>query len=199
VNSRLKEALRRKIAGHNRLVILSTLGGILGVIIMWGLLYLLANWLPLFFLTIVRGLDAEMPANLHRWVLFIFVIWIAAGWLLGKMTAEKTAAPEESAPSIAFRLLMLPPRATLAVWENFRNRIELSEYDLELASDFLERLYRLGKLQMHSVPVELPEDESRDRILTALRSTELIREREIQKMSFLALTHPERIAAFVQA
>jgi hypothetical protein len=197
MNSRLKEALRRKVDAHNRLVKLSTLGGALGVILMWTFLYFCANWLPLFFLTIVKGLDAELPANLNRWILVTFVLWLIVGLIDRLIGSRETGPSEPSAISSTLRFLMIPPRATLSVWENSRNRIHLNEQDLEIASDFIERLYQVGKVQVQSVPVELPADDSRDRILTALRTTQLIREREIQKTSFLTLTHPEKVAAFV--
>jgi hypothetical protein len=199
LNFRLKEALRRKVTAHNRLVKLSTFGAALGVILMWAFLYFVGNWLPLLFLTIVKGLDAEVPPNLHRWILLIFVLWIVVG-LIDRLVRKSGPHPSESSGVAAtFKFLMLPPRATFAVWENSRNSIDLSEHDLEIASKFIERLYQIGKLEVQSVPVELPADDSRDRILTALRTTQLIREREIQKTSFLALTHPERVAEFVQA
>jgi hypothetical protein len=199
VNFRLKEALRRKVTAHNRLVRLSTWGAALGVILMWGFLYFVANWLPLLFLTIVKGVDAEIPPNLHRWILLIFVVWIVVG-LIDRLVRKSEPNPSESsAAATTFKFLMLPPRATFAVWENSRNSIALSEHELEIASNFIERLFRIGKLEVQSIPVELPADDSRDRILTALRTTQLIREREIQKTTFLALTHPERVAEFVQA
>jgi hypothetical protein len=199
VNFRLKEALRRKVTAHNRLVKLSTFGAALGVILMWAFLYFVGNWLPLLFLTIVKGLDAEVPPNLHRWILLIFVLWIVVG-LIDRLVRKSGPHPSESSGvASTFKFLMLPPRAMFAVWENSRTSIDLSEHDLEIASNFIERLYQIGKLEVQSVPVELPADDSRDRILTALRTTQLIREREIQKTSFLALTHPERVAEFVQA
>lgn len=199
MNSRLKEALRRKIDGHNRLVRLSTIGAVLGVILMWVFLYFVANWLPVFFLTIVKGLDAEVPANLHRWILLVFALWLLAGLIDRAIRAGRAESLNPPAFSSALGFLLLPPRATFSIWDNLRNRIGLSEHELDLASDFLERLYRHGKMQVQSIPVELPAEDSRERILTALRLTDLVRELEVRKTDFLALANPERVAAFVQA
>lgn len=196
MNSRLKEALRRKIDGHNHLVRLSTIGTILGVAVMWAFLYFLGSWLPVFFLTALRGLDAETPANLHRWILLVFAVWLLIGMVDRAIRRHKQEALNPPLSSSVVGVLMLPPRATYSILDNVRNRIALNEHELELASDFLERLYWHGKMQVQSVPVELPAEDSRARILDALRLTELIREIEVKRTDFVALTHPERVAKF---
>jgi hypothetical protein len=197
VNYRLKEALRRKIDGHNRLVLLSTIGGALGVVLMWAMIYFVANWLPLFFLTIVKGLEAEAPKNLTRIVLLGMMLWMVIGWFDRHLSTGDVGMGEISPAALAFKILLLPPRATFGVWDNLHNRLELKEPELEEASGFIEHLYRAGKIQVQAVAVELPDDSTRDRILTTLRSTELIRKLEVNKTDFLALKHPERVAAFV--
>ena len=199
MSSRLKEALRRKIESHNRLVWLSTIGTALGVVVMWAALYFVGNWLPLFFITIIKGVDAEAPARLPRYVLVALLIWIATGTVERLLRKPDPRVDESSPLEVALRLLLLPPRATFAVLDNHRNRVQLNEAELEQASRFVEHLYRVGKIQMQSVPVELPGDRHRERVLTALRLTEMIREREINKTHFLALTHPERVAKFVES
>jgi len=196
VNSRLKEALRRKIHGHNRLVLLSTVGGGLGVLVMWIVIYFLGNWFPVFFLTILKGLDAEVPHNLSRLVFMGILVWIAVGWIERHFRTEGNRMDELSPLGVAIKLLTLPPRATFAVWDNLQNRVELDEFELEAASGFIERLFHAGKIQMQSVPIELPDDDARNRILTTLSATDLIRKVEINRTDFVALKHPERVAAF---
>lgn len=198
MNSRLKEALRRKISGHNRLVRLSTIGTFFGVIAMWAVLYFIGNWLPVLFMTIVKGLDAEVPPNLHRWILLVFAIWLLAGWIDRMIRSRRTEPVSPDGFSSAIGFVLLPPRVTFSILDNARNRIGLNEQELDLASEFLERLYWHGKMQVQSVPVELPGEDSRERILSALRLTELVRELEVRKTDFLALAHPERVKAFVQ-
>ena len=199
MNSRLKEALRRKITVHNRLVRLSTLGAILGVALMWVVLYFVGNWLPVFVLTVVKGLDAEVPENLHRWVLLVFTLWLSVGWVHRLIRKRRPESPTASGGGSVLGILLLPPNATFSILDNFENRIGLSESELELASDFLERLYWHGKMQVQSIPVELPAEDSRERILAALRLTDLVRELEVRKTDFLALANPERVKAFVNA
>ncbi|HET6406291.1 MAG TPA: hypothetical protein VFG14_00285 [Chthoniobacteraceae bacterium] len=199
MNSRLKEALRRKIDAHNRLVQLSTIGTALGVFVMWAALYFVGNWLPLFFITIVKGVDAEAPAKLPRYVLVALLVWMVVGMIDRLLRTPDERVRESSPLDATIRLLLLPPRATFAVLDNHRNRVQLNAIELEQASGFVEHLYRVGKIQMQSVPVELPGDKERERILTALRLTEMIREREINKTDFLALTHPERVAKFLES
>jgi hypothetical protein len=197
VNHRLKEALRRKIDGHNRLVLLSTVGGALGVVIMWSIIYFVANWLPLFFLTIFKGLEAEAPKNLTRIVILGMIVWMVIGWFDRHLRTADAGMGEISPLALAFKIFLLPPRATFGVWDNLHNRIGLNEPELEVASGFIERLYHIGKIQIQSVPIELPDDSTRERILTTLQSTELIRKVETNRTDFLALAHPERVAAFV--
>lgn len=199
MNSRLKEALRRKIDGHNRLVRLSTVGTVLGVFVMWAILYFVGSWLPVLFITMVRGVDAEVPPKLHQWILLIFAIWLLIGMIDRVVRRNRPESLDPQAGSSIFGFLMLPPRLTYSIFDNVRNRIGLSEHELELASDFLERLYWHGKMQVQSIPVELPSEDSRERIIAALRLTDLVRELEVRRTDFLALANPERVKAFVQA
>jgi hypothetical protein len=199
VNSRLKEALRRKIDGHNRLVRLSTVGTVLGVFVMWAILYFVGNWLPVLFITVVKGVDAEIPPKLNQWVLLVFAIWLFVGMIDRVVRRRRPESLDQPAGASIIGMLMLPPRVTYSILDNVRNRIGLNEHELELASDFLERLYWNGKMQMQSIPVELPAEDSRERILSALRLIDLVRELEVRKTDFLALANPERVKAFVQA
>jgi hypothetical protein len=198
VNPRLTSALERKISAHNRLVYLSTGGAALGVLLMWALIYGLACWLPVLGLTVIQGLDAENPAHLRHWIVVLMIAWMVLGWFdrQARLHREEQAS-DGSIAELAWRFFMTPPRATFGVWDNPRNHVRLNGHELALASGFLERLYQVGKMPMHAVPVELPDDDARDRVLSALRLTELVRLRETEREDFLVLSNPERVRAFV--
>jgi hypothetical protein len=199
VNPRLTAALERKISAHNRLVDLSTVGGALAVLLMWTVVYALGCWLPILVLTAIRGVDAEAPAHLRQWMMGLMIAWMILGWFDRQQRLQLgEQATEPSISEVAWSFLMTPPRATFGVWDNPRNRVHLSGQELVLASDFLERLYRGGKMPVYAVALELPDDSSRVRILAALRLTGLVRWVATQTEDFLVLANPERVRRFVE-
>jgi hypothetical protein len=94
-------------------------------------------------------------------------------------------------------VLLTPPRATFAVLQNIRNRIRFNEEDLIAATDFLVRVVRSGKLPVSAVPVELPDESRRDRVLTGLQLLDLVYIRKKGQEAWIAVCHPQRLIKFV--
>src|SRR5688500_7814286 len=57
----LSRALRAHVARHNRHVLLLALGTFIGSLALWVLLYGIASWLTVLFLSAIQGSDAARP------------------------------------------------------------------------------------------------------------------------------------------
>src|SRR5688500_9918415 len=57
----LSRALRAHVAKHNRHVLLLALGTLIGSLALWVLMYGIASWLTVLFLSAIQGSDAMRP------------------------------------------------------------------------------------------------------------------------------------------
>jgi hypothetical protein len=173
VNERLKAALARRIEAHNRLVKLTTVWSGLLVMLMWVVLYLVANWFVIFFATIVHGVDAEQPRQF--WVVFAVgaTLWTMIAWV-ERLRTGGDRRTERTMAGALIDILFAPPRVTLAVIANFCSRISFSEIELDRATVFLERMGRAGKIPVESIDSELPDEDTRKHILESLQLIDLV-------------------------
>jgi hypothetical protein len=197
VNERLREALRRTVAAHNRLVRLSTVSSSIAVIFMWVAIYFIARWLTLLGSTVVKGLDAATPQHFDRVFGIVVVIWLIVGWIVRQQGVWQRAPVDKGAGLVLLEVFFAPTRATFAVLHNMQNRIRFSENDLQAATDFLVRVVRAGKLATTAVPVELPDEDTRERVLHALQLLDLIYLRQTDRQAWFAVANPQRLLAFL--
>jgi hypothetical protein len=197
MNDPLREALRLKIEKHNRLVLLSTVATGLFALLLWPALFFLARWFYIFFATVIQGVETHIPQHLDRTLLLLGAGWIVAGWIDRQRRADELPGADPSLLSTLLAILLLPPRITLGVFDNLKNRIVLTEPQLQAAANFLARLVELGKLPLTALPVEWPDEGPREHILGALRLLELIQERRIAGLDCLTAANPEKVRAFL--
>lgn len=197
MNERLREALRRQIAAHNRLVSLSIVWSVLGVALMWAALYFVARWLAVLGATVVKGVDAIMPERFDQVFGIAALALIVAGVVARRLGFHRRLREEKSVGFTLIELCLLPASATLATVENLGNHIRLSGDDLQTAADFLTRVVRAGRLATTSIPLELPEERSRDRVLRALELLDLIYLRHAGPTVHYAVADPQRLLRFL--
>jgi uncharacterized membrane protein len=197
VNERLREALRRKIAAHNRLVRLSTVASAIAVVFMWGAIYFVARWLVIFSSTVVKGIDATMPRRFERHFAMILGVWLMLGWVARKFRYFEKLRSEQTAGHVLVELLLAPPRATFAVVQNISNRIAFSEDDLIVATDFLAKVGRAGKIRLTAATFDLPDEKQRGRVTTALQLLDLIYLRRKEDEAWYAVSNPQKLLAFL--
>lgn len=198
MNERLRDALRRTIRRHNELVWLSSLTSAVIVCFMWAGIYFISRWLIIFFSTVVKGLDAVIPQHFDRGFFIVVAIWMIVGWIARQRGFFRTLRSESSSSLTLLELLLTPPRATFGALQNIRNRIRLSEEDLVVATDFLVRVVRAGKMATTNVPVELPDDTSRDKIILALQLLDLIYLRKVDDITWYSVANPQRLLRFLE-
>jgi hypothetical protein len=166
--------LERRIAEHNRLVLLVALLTLLVAASLWYLLYAVFFWLLVLAAAVVHGVDARPPEAAPALFIYSAGLLVLLTWLAGKRAIDDRPKDEVTLLDIASDLLLAVPRATLAVWGNLSAWQRLSASEIEAAADFLHLLENERRIPLHRIPLELPAPESRLRILLALRLLELI-------------------------
>jgi len=197
VNERLRAALHRKIAAHNRLVTLTALSSSVAVILMWVVLYFLTHWFFTMLSTVVKGVEAEVPQRIDRTFALAVIIEFGAYFLARRSGFYHRLRDERGLLSTGLELCLIPARATVGTVLNFRNRIRFTEEDLVSATDFLVRVVRAGKLPASAVPVEIPNEVSRERVLHALLLLNLIYIRQGKEENYYSVADPQRLVPFL--
>jgi hypothetical protein len=197
VNERLREALRRKVAAHNRLVWITGVWSGAAVALMWVAIYFIARWLLVLGSTLVKGLDATMPERFDRGFAIAAAAWLLVGWIAHRRGFWERVRGDKSAGDMLIELLLLPTRATFATLHNFRTLIRLSDDQLQTAATFLVRVVRAGRLAAADIALELPEEAAREPVLHALTVLDLIYLRQNEREAFYAVTDPQRLLPFL--
>ena len=197
MNERLREALRRKIEEHNKLVTLSSLGSFIAVVLMWVALYFVGYWLCTFFGTVVKGVDATLPQQYPRGFAIAVAVWLLVGWIARRAGFFRVSRTEQGALVSIFELLLSPTRATFGMIDNMRNSVRLSDEELIAATDFLVRLVRAGKLAEHAAGAEFAPAVDQTKILLGLQLLNLVYLRKGESASWITPSDPQRLLRFL--
>ena len=143
---------------------LSTVGAVLG----WGVLYALTHWLFLLAAAIVRGPYAKPPVELPFGFAAIAATLILSAWVDRRLTTNDLPPDQKTADEIGMDFLLAIPRMTLAIPANLSAWIHLSEAELSAAVLLVARLSSEQRMPLYETPLEIPQQETRDRVLNAL-------------------------------
>ena len=170
----IASSLRAHLARHNARVVLLSAATLAAAIVLWAVLYAIAQWLTLLALTIVRGEDTALPRGFP--VVFAAAVFclLAYAWIDRRLTPNDMPRDDKSVGEIAEDFLLAIPRTTLAAWSTLTAWQSLSASEFALAAAFLERLNRERRVAMHSLPIDIPDEEARWRILFALQLTQIV-------------------------
>ena len=169
---------RQTIARHNRHVALVAIWSVTSVAVLWALVYFGVYWLVLLVLTLGNPFGATAPAT------FPVRFGIFAALFLGTVFLEKRIQPhrrprDRTTPlETAVDLLLALPRATLTSVENLRAFVVLNRSECALAWSLLQRLQDIRRLSLAELPLEIPSDQTREKIIRALQILDLIELRE---------------------
>jgi len=183
----IARALRAHFADHNFRVALLTLFTLVAAIALWFLLHAVLGWLSLLAVTTVKGTEARMPAFVEP------VFWcgaaalLAAAWIDRRFRPDDRARDHKSAVEIAWEILLAIPRVTLAIGGTLSNWQSLSVHEIKTAAELLQQLMGNHRLPLHSLPLEIPNDKLRLKVLFALQITQVIEIRRENRELWIAL------------
>lgn len=166
--------LRRELAGHNlRVLLLATLTAGAAALL-WAVLYVVAQWLTLLFLTAAKGMDTPVPAEFPEVFTMAAAGLLVFAWIDRRLHPDDRPRDRRSSGEIALDFVLAIPRVTLAVGSTLSAWQQLTVVELTQAAELLERLGHERRLRLQSVPLEIPNDRQRERILFALQLVQFI-------------------------
>jgi hypothetical protein len=162
------EILQARLRSHNRAVLAASGATFLLVAISWAILYVAAYWLVMFVLTVAKAGDAQLPAAFHQVCAAAVAVLLVCSALDLWLFPSERALDDRPALSTVADVILFVPRLTLTIGLNFAAWARLSpklRYD---AADLIERLRVERRLALSTLPLDLPNDRERDRIIHAL-------------------------------
>lgn len=166
--------LRREIAGHNRRAALLALLAAVAAALLWAALYFVAHWLTLLFLTAARGVDTQVPSAFPDVFAIAAAALLAFAWMDRRLHPDDRPRDKRSPGEIALDVVLAIPRLTLAVWTTLSAWQRLGISELAQAAAFVARLVQERRIRLQSVPLEIPRERARERILYALQILQVI-------------------------
>ncbi len=182
------ESLRTHFQRHNRRVAYLASLTIFVAAGLWFISYAIVYWLTLLFLSATRGVEARPPDTFPALFIYSALLMIFVSWLARVLFPDETPNDDKSVAVIATDFLLAVPRATLAVWGNLSAWQRLSDDDLELAAHLVELLREEPRLPLQTLPVEMPGQAARRKILLALQLAQIIKMRRSNGVVWVSLT-----------
>lgn len=170
----IAEALRLHLAEHNRRATIFA-GGMLAVsLVLWLVLYFVAHWLTMLFVTVVSEGTAPVPRGVGVVFGAVVASLLAYAWVDRRLRPDERPRDVKPMSEIVADVVLGLPRMTLGAWSTFTARQHLTDADLAQAGEFLARLASTGRVPLSSAGYEMPDSGTRERVLFALQITGVI-------------------------
>ena len=193
--------LRVHFQEHNRSVLFASAATLAFAVIGWLVIYAMFYWFTVAFLSVKEGLKFTGTLNFNRnffsSVAVLYVATLVDRWVFRYSPEAVDRRPlSETLLDIALFL----PRMTLAVLENFTVWISLHKSELREAARLVELVREWGRFPLHEVPVIIPNKRKRERILAALRVSQIIDVRPADGIAWLHIgcLAPPELAPAIQ-
>jgi len=187
--AQLKEHLRR----HNRYVLLLTGFTFVVSAFLWAGLYFVVWWLFLLFGSAVKSVDFHPTgAPVFRAFAAVSVLLCICAWVSRKLRQNPAPQDHKGIGGHLVDLVLAVPRVTLSVFGTGGAAARLNDTELGYAWALLRRMDESNApLPMQSVPVEIPNEAMRNKILLTLQLSGLIEIRTPRAGPVIAFANPE--------
>lgn len=189
-------ALRREVAAHNRQVLLIAVATTLAAALLWSLLYGVCGWLAILGTTITEQPAFALPRGFGLVFAGAALGSLIYTWIDNQFHAHALPRDDKNAAAIAADFLLALPRITLTIWGTLRAWLWLDRADRTLAATLLHRLQRDRRIPLHGLPLDLPDERQRFRILFALQIIRTIELRRDGPETWLALNSQRPTSLF---
>ncbi len=143
-------------------------------LLLWAGIYFLFYWAALFLITLIQGVDAAEPSG------FAFRFLVIAGGLCGWSFLRQALWPyphigdRKSAIAIALGAIFALPNMSVSAVKTLTAYRSLDEEDLFAAWRLLGKIARAGSITIQELPIEIPREATRRKVMMALQLTGLI-------------------------
>lgn len=166
--------LRAHLRAHNLSVVGASLFSLLLAAILWTGLYMLSYWMLVFGRTVSHPDATELPANFLSGFAILAGTLLLIAWVDRKIFPNDRALDSRPAIEHLADIILLLPRLTLAVWENLTAWVSLSRHEFQSAAALLDRLRGSRQVAIQELPLEIPDEAMRWRILYGLQVAQLV-------------------------
>ncbi len=163
-------ALRAHLREHDLSVLAASAVAALIALIGWLFMYGAAYWVAVFFFTVQDTGSGGLPLSFHQTSLSIIAALMLLAWLDQKLFPHERAIDERPAVEHLMDIALFLPRLTLIFFWNFAALSRLPRRDTPSAAALLDALRGDHTLPMQHLPLSLPDEAQRERILTALQN-----------------------------
>jgi hypothetical protein len=172
--SEISRALRAHFAEHNLRVAALTFLTLVATLALWFLLHATYRWLVILGLTAITGTDARVPAFIEPAFWSAAAVLLALAWLDRVLRADDRPRDHKTPGEIAWEIILAIPRATLAIGATLSAWQHLTRAEIETAASLVERLAHVRRLPLHALPLEIPDEALREKIVFALQLVQVI-------------------------
>jgi hypothetical protein len=187
--------LRAHLVRHNLRVVSLAFGTLVFTVALWVILYGLAIWLTLLAVSAQGITETMIPPTFFLWFVAFALVSIGLTWLCRRFLRQEIARDKKTPLEVASEFLLAIPRITLSIFSTISAWRRLSAAELEQAASFIHRLAEERRMPLPSVPQEIPDARSRERVLLTLQLMQIIDLQKRDRDWFVTL-HSSRPRAF---
>jgi len=186
--SSISHALRAHIRTHNLGVLSAVVFILIFTSALWTGIYFLCYWL-LFFKHTVLDQDIWItPSGFIKEYAAVAVALVIAARFLDQLIPPDKARDHRSKLELVINLLMFLPRCTLNMLESLSALVWFSKKHLKAAALFIEYLQHHGRMNMQELPLAIPDESMRNRILFGLDIMQIVEVRLLDNVFWLSLS-----------
>lgn len=183
----IPEAFREHFRRHNREAILITLITLAAAILLWTASYIAVYGLILLVTTALQGGEAGIPPVFLPVFAGCAIVLCLLALIMRKIRPGYFAVDHKSAFEVLMDILLVLPRVTFEVWGNFSAIQFPGERELQAAWRLLQTMGERGKLSIHQLPLEIPRQSLRARVVFLLQLAGLVEVRTYSDGLWLVL------------
>lgn len=170
----IPRALRAHFASHNRQVILLAAAASVAALAFWTILYLGIEAVVMIASTASRGTDfTETPALRAAYI--AGAAFVCALVFIAQRFSKRRLPPDHTSLGRTFSdIVLMLPRMTVFIWNGLRAWQTLKPREMRLAWRVLQRIEQERRVDLATLPLEIPNDGEREKIVVALQLVELV-------------------------
>ena len=183
----IPDGFREHFRRHNRDAILLTLITLAAAVLLWIIFYIVVYGLILLALSSLQGGDAQIPPAFLPVFAGSALLLCLIAWIMRKIRPGYFVVDHKSTFETFMDIILVLPRITFEVWGNLSACQFPSETELRTASELLQTIGEQGKINVHQLPIEIPNQSLRARVVFLLQLAGLVELRSYSDGLWLVL------------
>lgn len=180
-------AFREHFRRHNREAALLAGITLAAAVSLWTLFYIVVYGIILLFTSSLQGIDARIPSSFLAVFAGCALLLCLVAWIMRKIRPGFFVPDQKSGFEIFMDILLVLPRITFEVWGNFSACQFPSETELRAAWELLQTMGERGKINVRQLPLEVPDQVLRARVVFLLQLAGLVELRSYSDGLWLVL------------